>query len=167
MGHHRQRQTHSDLQLLTTRAVIERAAARLRRAPIMDAYAAALGRQLMATLAGVLDEVALHLGHLNDDEDAVLGAAVVEHCRELLLRPRPGGATENLLIDGVVDGAPLIQPGMDSFGVNNRAAGRDDQIGGARWASGTILRRGDSAYGSRAASARHRLGRRQVAGHSQ
>jgi hypothetical protein len=51
----------------------------------------------MATLAGVLDEVALHLGHLNDDEDAVLGAAVVEHCRELLLRPRPGGATENLL----------------------------------------------------------------------
>ncbi|MDT0352831.1 hypothetical protein [Pseudonocardia charpentierae] len=39
------------MQLLTNRAVIERAAARLRRAPIMDAYAAALGRQLMATLA--------------------------------------------------------------------------------------------------------------------
>ena len=47
----------------------------------MDAYAAALGRQLMATPAGVLDEVALHRSHLNDDEDAVLGAAVVEHCR--------------------------------------------------------------------------------------
>ena len=96
------------MQLLTNRAVIERAAARLRRAPIMDAYAAALGRQLMATPAGVLDEVALHRSHLNDDEDAVLGAAVVEHCRELLLRPRPGGATENLLIDGVVDGSPLM-----------------------------------------------------------
>jgi hypothetical protein len=61
------------LQLLTNRAVIERAAARLRRAPIMDAYAAALVRQLMATLAGVLDEVALHLIHLDDDEDAERG----------------------------------------------------------------------------------------------
>jgi hypothetical protein len=70
------------LQLLTNRAVIERAAARLRRAPIMDAYAAALGRQLMATLAGVLDEVALHLIHVDDDEDAERGRR--EHCRELL-----------------------------------------------------------------------------------
>ena len=47
----------------------------------MDSYAAAQGRQLMATLAGVLDEVALHLIHI-DDEDAERGRG--EHCRELL-----------------------------------------------------------------------------------
>jgi hypothetical protein len=35
----------------------------------------------MATLAGVLDEVALHLIHV-DDEDAERGRG--EHCRELL-----------------------------------------------------------------------------------
>src|SRR5215212_6200922 len=88
-GHHGHRQTHRDLSSFSrTAPSLSGAPARLRRAPIIDAYAAEQGRQLMATLAGVLDEVALHLIHLDDDEDAERGRGGA--LSGTALRPRPG-----------------------------------------------------------------------------
>jgi hypothetical protein len=66
----------------TDRALIEQAAAQLRRGAIRAGYAGMDGKHVAFGLALVLDEVARHFRDL----DGELRNAVVQHCREIVGR---------------------------------------------------------------------------------
>ena len=66
-------------QLRTDRAVVEQAAAHLRRQAILAGYAGLEHKEIAFGLALILDEIARHFRDLDDD----LRDAVVTACREI------------------------------------------------------------------------------------
>ena len=66
-------------QLRTDRAVVEQAAAHLRRQAILAGYAGLEHKEIAFGLALILDEIARHFRDLDDD----LRSAVVTACREI------------------------------------------------------------------------------------